>query len=111
VRLFDPASPIVKLVEDSRARAESATVFGTDAKIPEDGVGGDGVAVGLYRRNFAFTHVTGSLDRFTLSCKQQAVESKITPSAEWHVPKSWSDCHILVRGTPGTTFKLAQATE
>jgi hypothetical protein len=111
VRGFDPASPIIKLVEDVRAQADGKTVFGTAGKIPENGDAGQGVYLGLYRRNFGFTDISGSLDRFTLSCKQQAIESKITPSAEWHVPKSWSDCHVLVRGAPGTTFKLAQATE
>jgi hypothetical protein len=108
---FDPASPMVKLLEEGRARLENGTAFATAAKIPESSDGVQGSYVGLYRRNFAFTDISGSLDRFTLSCKQQAIESKISATAEWHVPKSWSDCHVLVRGTPGTTFKLVQATE
>jgi hypothetical protein len=107
---FDSSSPIVKLVENSRAKADAQPIFGTAGKIP-DGDKGQGVYFGLYRRNFGFTNISGSLDRFTLSCKQQAIESKITATAEWHVPQSWSDCHVLVRGAPGTTFKLAQLTE
>jgi len=107
---FDAGSPIVKLVENSRAKADSAPVFLTTGKIP-DGDKGQGALFGLYRRNFSFTNISGSLDGFTLSCKQQAIESKITATAEWHVPQSWSDCHVLVRGAPGTTFRVAQATE
>jgi TonB family protein len=108
---FDPTSPFVKVVDDARAKVDALTVFGTSEKIPESADKGEGVYLALYRRNFAFAKVSGSLDRFTLSCKQQAVESKITTGAEWHVPKSWSECRILVRGAPGTTFQVAQATE
>ncbi len=106
---LDQDSPIMKMVNDAKTKADGMPVFGTTAKIPESEA--EGIYLGLYRRNFAFTNITGTLDGFVLSCKQQAVESKITATAEWHVPKDWSDCHILVRGTPGTTFKLAQATE
>jgi TonB family protein len=108
---FDEGSAVVKLVEGTRSQMDSAPIFGTRARIPEGGDRGEGAYLGLYRRSFAFMDISGSLDRFTLSCKQQAIESKVTATAEWHVPKSWSDCHILVRGAPGTTFKLAQLTD
>jgi TonB family protein len=106
---FDPATPIVKLVEDARAKVDSMPMFGMTGKIPEAGETGQNVYFGLYHRTFAFGNISGSLQRFTLSCKQQAIESEITEKTEWHVPKSWSDCHVLVRGTPGTTFKVVQA--
>jgi hypothetical protein len=111
VKGFDPASPIVKLVKDQRAEVDNMPVFGLRGKIPETGEAGQNVYFGLYRRNFAFANVSGSLEKFTLSCKQQAIESKITQTAEWHVPKSWSGCYVLVRGAPGTTFQVAQLTE
>ena len=107
---FDSSDPVVKVVEDVRARTDSMPRFGTSAKIPEISEG-ESTYFGLYRRNFAFLDIKGSLSDFTLNCKQQAIESKITETAEWHVPKSWSDCRILVRGAPGTTFKVAQLTE
>jgi TonB family protein len=106
----DEIAPVVTLVENTRAKVDSAPVFLTTGKIPDTDKG-QGTYFGLYRRNFGFAGISGSLDGFTLSCKQQAIESKITAGAEWHVPKSWSDCHIFVRGAPGTTFSLAQATE
>jgi TonB family protein len=105
---FDPASPIVKLVEDSHTKADSMPMFGMTGRIPASGEAGQNVYFGLYHRNFAFQNVSGTLEKFTLSCKQQAIESEITEKAEWHVPKSWSDCHVLVRGTPGTTFNVMQ---
>lgn len=105
---FDPASPIVKLVEDARTKVDGLPMFGMTGKIPASGETGQNVYFGLYHRNFAFGNISGSLEKFTLSCKQQAIESEITEKAEWHVPKSWSDCRVLVRGAPGTTFKVVQ---
>lgn len=107
---FNSSSPIVKYVDDIRAKVDGMPLFTISEKIPEAGEG-ESTYFGLYRRNFAFQDIKGSLSGFTLNCKQQAIESKITESAEWHVPKSWSDCRILVRGAPGTTFKLAELTE
>lgn len=106
----DPNGPISKLVADSLKKVDEATAFGTLARIPAADRG-DGAFVFLYRRNFSFTEVSGSLSRFTLACQQSAVQSQITTAAEWHVPKNWNDCWILVRGTPGTTFKLVQLAD
>jgi hypothetical protein len=107
---LDPSDPTIKIVETIQSKADEMPVFAISAKIPEADQG-DSTYFGLYRRNFGFQDIKGSLSGFTLNCKQQSIESKITETAEWHVPKSWSDCRVLVRGTPGTTFKLAQATE
>ena len=65
--------------------------------------------LGLYRRVFTFKDVKGTLDRFVLNCKQQAIESKIADNAEWRIPPNFSECNIRVHGTPGTTFKVVQA--
>jgi hypothetical protein len=73
---------------------------------PEDA---ESLFLGLYRPVFTFKDVNGHLDRFILSCKQQAIESKITDNAEWRIPASFSECNIRVHGTPGTTFKVVQA--
>lgn len=110
MKSFNPSSPILEVVDQVRSKADSMPLFSVSAKIPEVSEG-ESTFVGLYRRNFAFLDIKGSLSDFTLNCRQQAVESKISESAEWHVPKSWSDCRVLVRGAPGTTFKLVQATE
>jgi hypothetical protein len=104
LKRFDPSNPAVKISEEARTKAEGTPVLYTSAKIPEV----QSAFFGLYRRNFAFQDVQGALSGFTLNCKQQAIESQISETAEWHVPKSWSDCRVLVHGTPGTTFKLVQ---
>ncbi len=102
----DPA--IAKYVEDMRAKADGLPVFGTSAKIPQPD-DADSRVLGLYRRIFTFKDVKGALDRFVLNCKQQAIESKITDSAEWRIPANFSECSVRVHGAPGTTFKLIQA--
>lgn len=105
---FDAADLIVKYVGDVREKADAMPVFAMSVKIPETEQG-ESAYLSLYRRTFAFQDIKGSLSGFTLSCKQQAIASKITETAEWRVPKSWSECSILVRGAPGTTFKIVQA--
>jgi hypothetical protein len=107
-RGFDPSSPIVKYLNDTKAKADAMPVFGMSAKIPRADEA-ESIVLGLYRRTFTFKDVAGTLDKFTLSCKQRAIESKITDNAEWRVPKGWSECDIKVQGTPGTTFKVVQA--
>jgi TonB family protein len=107
---FDPSMPVVKFVEDARSKIEGLPAFLTSGKVPAAN-DSEAYLVGLYRRNFSFQDVQGSLDSFTLNCKQQAIESKVTTTAEWHVPKNWSNCWVLVRGAPGTTFKMAQLTD
>lgn len=107
---LDPSDPTIKFVETVQSKADGMPAFATTGKIPEVEMG-QVTYLGLYRRNFSFQDIKGSLTGFTLTCKQQSIESKITDTAEWHVPKSWSDCRVLVRGAPGTTFKLAQLTD
>lgn len=107
-RYGDVDEAIAKFVAEARAKADSMQVFGMSARIPrpEDA---ESLFLGLYRRVFTFRDVKGTLDRFVLSCKQQAIESKITDNAEWRIPASFSECNIRVHGTPGTTFTVVQA--
>ena len=106
----DASDPVFKAVEEVKAKADGMPLFAVTVKIP-DGMQGENSYIGLYRRTFAFREIKGSLTGFALNCKQQSIESKITETAEWHVPKSWSDCRVAIRGAPGTTFKLVQANE
>jgi TonB family protein len=104
---FKPDAPIIKIMQDAQTQIDAKPIVAIQGRIPDAGDGA-GFYVGLYRRSFAFQGITGSLAKFTLSCRQQAIESEISEKAEWHVPKSWSDCRVLVRGAPGTTFKILQ---
>jgi hypothetical protein len=110
MKWFDPANPVVKAVNDARLQADTMTAFQAEGEIPppEDS---DGFSFPLYRRAFSFRDISGSLDKFTMSCAERVIESPITDKAEWHVPKNWSNCQLLVRGTPGTTFQIVQYAE
>jgi len=110
IKDYDLSNPIFAALDQVRSKADSMPIFSVQAKIPEISQG-ENTYFGLYRRSFAFTEIKGSLSGFTLNCRQQSIESKISETVEWHVPKSWSDCRVLVRGAPGTTFKLAQLTD
>lgn len=105
---FKPDDPLVQMVADARTRADALDHFAVKGRIPkaEDG---DAWAHQLYRRDYTFANVEGKLERLQLSCDQQAIESPITETAEWHVPKNWSNCWLYVHGTPGTTFELIEA--
>ena len=107
-RYGDVDASIVKFVAEARAKVVSMPAFGMSARIPrpEDA---ESLFLGLYRPVFTFKDVKGTLDRFILSCKQQAIESKITDNAEWRIPPNFSECNIRVHGTPGTTFLIVQA--
>lgn len=103
-----PDTPIAKFVAEEKAKADATPMLAMSARIPQPEFA-ESLKLGLYRRLFTFTDVTGKLDRVVLGCKQQAIESEITEGAEWRVPANFSECDILVYGTPGTTFKLVQA--
>jgi hypothetical protein len=95
----------------SGAQSKFATLpqFTVQAAIPVSGEGGI-YWHDLSRRTFAFQPADG-LDEFTLACRQSILKSKITPMAQWTVPKSWSDCMIFVTGQPGTKFSVIEAND
>jgi hypothetical protein len=107
---FDPNDAIVALVEQARMKADAAPVIPLSGAIP-DPKNGDGFYFTLYRRDFEFRNIVGSLDSFSMDCRQQSVESKITNTAAWHVPKNWDDCSVFVRGAPGTTFEVYETKQ
>lgn len=107
---FDPADPLIALLSAQRAKLDATPQVFLTAKIPP-AADGDGFYFGLYRRAFSFQVTSGSLDKFTLSCRQQVIESQITPTAMWHVPRDWNSCFVLVRGAPGTNFRVVQTSE
>jgi TonB family protein len=65
----------------------------------------------LLRRHFAFSALTGKLDRFELLCDQQKIASPITTAAEWHVPQDWSNCSLDVFGEAGAKFRVVESNE
>jgi hypothetical protein len=108
VKGFSSDDSIVKFLIDAQNRVEALDAFRVKARIPkpEDGEGWSHI---LYRRDFAFQNIVGTLDHFQLHCSQATIESNTSEKAEWHVPPDWSNCDITVFGAPDTTFDLIEA--
>ena len=97
-----------KFVDAAMAKAASLENIFVTARIPQASAG-DSWWHTLYRRTFSFADVEGKLDRFELACDQQSIASDANGAAEWHVPKDWSNCRIVVHGPPGTKFDLVES--
>lgn len=108
---FNTESPYVNLIKNARAHVDATPQLVAQARIPLEGTEGLVYWHDLYRRTFSFAAVTGSLDRYVLNCDQSMSESKISLSAEWHVPAGWSNCMIFVYGAPGTTFRIVETND
>ena len=108
VKDIAPALTILENLDQTRAKLDAMPQFAVQAKIPE---GPESTVYWhiLYRRTFGFRVMSGNLEKFVLGCRGGMVESKITETAQWQVPKSWSDCAMHVYGTPGTRLNLIEA--
>lgn len=101
-----PDDPALKVVADIHAAVDGPNPFAVEGKIPPAAESNSWHHI-LMRRTFAFDQTAG-LTKFQMSCDQQAIESPVKDGAEWHVPASWSNCHLFVEGTPGTAFRLIE---
>lgn len=82
-------------------------VYAIMGQIPDTG-DAEGFDAGLYRRDFAFAKVDGTITEFKIFCSQRVSTSPYAENTEWKVPKNLSNCGVLVKGKPGTTFQLLQ---
>jgi tetratricopeptide (TPR) repeat protein len=107
---LDPGPAERQRLDQIRAKTDATPQLITRAMIPNDD---EGTVYwhGLYRRSFQFAVASGSLDKFTLSCAQSSMDSKISLTAMWHVPLSWSNCIIYVSGAPGTVFNIIETND
>jgi hypothetical protein len=99
-----------KLIADIRAQLASSGPIGVSGRIPKAG-SSQPWRHDLLRRNFEFAKLDGKVDRFELRCDQQQIESAFSEKAEWHVPKTWSNCVLEVFGEPGATFQVAETND
>lgn len=97
-------SATAQLIKDTYAKAMTMPRILTKGLIGDAGE----FYTPLSSRNFSFEIISGSLEKFTLICKQQTVTSRITETAKWTVPQDFSECALFVRGVPGATFYLVQ---
>ncbi|HVZ28294.1 MAG TPA: energy transducer TonB [Rhizomicrobium sp.] len=103
---YNPTDPLLATVDSAQAQADSLPVLSTTKRI-----GGDPQMFVLSRRTFGFTTVSGSLQAFKLNCRQGSMESQIAAKSEWHVPKDWDRCYLLVQGAPGTVYRIDQTKD
>ncbi|HEX3672987.1 MAG TPA: energy transducer TonB [Rhizomicrobium sp.] len=62
----------------------------------------------LMRRAFAFSAIKGKLDGFDLICAHNHIQSAVSDTAQWTVPKSWSHCQVAVTGSADATFQFIE---
>ena len=103
----DPETKIMDVLNQRLNDPKLITVVG---RIPQSGYPPVWSHI-LMRRHFLFPQAEAGVDRLALDCDRNRIESPISTAAEWHVPKSWSNCRLLVYGTPGARFMLTEAVE
>jgi hypothetical protein len=62
----------------------------------------------LMRRAFAFSAIKGKLDGFDLTCAHNHIQSAVSDTAQWTVPKSWSHCQVVVKGAADARFQFIE---
>jgi len=107
------ADPDAKLIANLHAALLSGRPIAFDATIPP-AMQDAGVTSGVWehtllKRRFSFAGAAGHLSGFKLLCETHGIESAVSDTAEWTVPKSWSDCEIYVAGPPGTKFQFVES--
>lgn len=65
----------------------------------------------VLRPNFSILDVKGKLDRLRITCGEHLTETTYGDQAEWHIPKNWNKCELVIYGDPGTTFTLSQMAD
>lgn len=63
----------------------------------------------LMRRSFSMAEVTGRIDSVSVRCERGTRRYETYPDdAVWHVPESWGECGVYIRGERGTTFTFVE---
>ena len=60
----------------------------------------------LTARTFTIGSVTGRVKGLRVQCAGTYKNLAYMEAVEWNVPEAWSDCSLVVRAKPGTTFAL-----
>ncbi len=58
------------------------------------------------RRSVELAEVDGELGEVEFRCDWQRYVDNAREGVTWNIPESWGDCAVVVRGQPGSTFKL-----
>ena len=62
----------------------------------------------LVRNKFAFNNVQGELDTVEVRCDSHREKFTVAEAHVWHIPQSWGQCQVMVKGDNATTFDLIE---
>lgn len=65
----------------------------------------------LVRNKFAFNNVQGELDTVEVRCDTHREKFTVAEDHIWHIPQSWGQCQVMVKGDDATTFDLIEVAE
>ena len=65
----------------------------------------------LVRNRFAFNNIQGELDTVEVRCESHREKFTVAEAHIWHIPESWGQCQVLVKGDDATTFDLIEVAE
>jgi hypothetical protein len=61
----------------------------------------------LLRRSFGLSSVVGRVEAVDIRCMTGTARFGFASEEQvWNIPESWGDCHVYVKGEPGTTFAV-----
>ena len=65
----------------------------------------------LVRNKFAFNNIQGELDTVEVRCDSHREKFTVAEAHVWHIPQSWGQCQVMVKGDSETKFDLIEVAE
>ena len=65
----------------------------------------------LVRNQFAFNNIQGELDTVEVRCDSHREKFTVAEAHVWHIPQSWGQCQVMVKGDSETTFDLVEVAK
>ena len=62
----------------------------------------------LVRNKFAFNNIQGELDTVEVRCDSHREKFTVAEAHVWHIPQTWGQCQVMVKGDDATTFDLIE---
>lgn len=64
----------------------------------------------LARNKFAFSNIQGVVSDVELRCQSRREKFTVAEDNTWHIPPSWGQCRVMVRGEAGSTFEIVEVS-
>ncbi|MHC6648352.1 energy transducer TonB [Alteromonas sp. HB246098] len=65
----------------------------------------------LVRNKFAFNNIQGELDTVEVRCDSHREKFTVAEAHVWHIPQSWGQCQVMVKGDSETKFDLVEVAK